>query len=230
MDRDVLYELSSVGVMPLSDVHPFDVSDGKADSQPPESTKHFSRELGCLFPPPPPKETDDNSHQVLYRQTASASPPVPGVHTTPPPLYTLPLYSNDLGKLPLYGADAFWNNATPRPNSDASVWYSAQDTKTAELPGSLNHLTGSDGAVPPVFPSDASTFYEQRNSDLPPSLPSDINSGNTGYTDYIQDSQPQTGFMYGQPQPGLHPQEQPMEGAMDVDTMAMWNNAPSGFK
>lgn len=182
------------------------------------------------FSPPPSNRTNNGPQHAFYPQASSVSPPVPSTETTPPPLYTLPLNSNDLGKLPLYCEDTFWNTATSRANLDTNTWYLEQDIKAAEIPRSLNNLAGPGATAPPAFPSVADTFYEQRDNNLPLALLPEINPGNAGYTDYVQDSRPQAGFVYGQPQSGLRPQEQPMEGIMDADTMALWNNAPSGFK
>ena len=177
--------------------------------------------MPTLSPPPPISNRTNNDSQ--YYRTSSASPPMPSTQTTPPPLYTLPLNSIELGKLPLYHED-FRNNATTRAISDTNIWYSGQETKEAWIPRSLNNFTEPSATT---FPSVANTFYQQRDNNFPPALLSGINPGNAGYTNYIQDLPPQTGFAYGQPQSGL---EQPMEGILDADTMALWYNAPSGFK
>ena len=168
------------------------------------------------------RPTYNDSRPTVYHQTSAASPPIPSNQTTPPPLYALPLNSIDLGKLPLY-----WNNATPQANPDTNIWYSEQDTKAAEIPLSLNTFAEPGASA---FPSVTNTIHEQRDDNLPPALLSGINSGDAGYTGYIQDLRPQSGFVYGQPQSDPHPQEELMEGIVDADTMAMWYNAPSGFK
>lgn len=153
---------------------------------------------------------------------APAPPPALGAQTPP-------LNNNDLGKLPVYGRDAVWNEATTQSSTNTSAWYPAQDNKTSQTPRAFIHSRMSDTAAPPPFPSDVNTYYEQLPSQ-PPVPSSDVNSADAGYYTHTLSSRLNTGYVYEQPQSGFGPQEQPMEDVMNIDTMAMWNDAPSGFK
>lgn len=137
--RDILYELASVGDLPLPQPSPQGGTKRERDSDSPTVP---SRPLS------PPKESprtiagtrriSRDVHTVSQQPRQQQAPPA-----SQPQLYNLPVYSNDLGRLPLHGeVDFLMTGATGPSSSSGSVhpsnmWYTSLSTGAPQQPGSV---------------------------------------------------------------------------------------------
>lgn len=253
--RDILYELASVGELPLPNSSPQATNKREwgahspisSDSSPalslseapirPDSrtiagSKRANAAASAFNSSP---NTDISSSSSLSSLTTAVPADTSLSHDSPPgmQLFSLPMYSNELGRLPLHGQVNF----STRPQAETlhpMDWYN--EALSAPVATS----------VPRVHEIGMGTSYIQHgyldydNSFDTGSAPSaSTNNGTMPYPDGLL-TQP------GAAQPRYAPPQASMLSAnrdrsqdtniinippsLDSDTFAMWSNAPSGFE
>ena len=238
--RDILYELASVGDLPLPQPSPqggtkreresdTPIPASRTLSTPKESirtiagTRRISREVHT------------QSQQPRQHQQSSSQPPV----THPSPSYKLPVYSNDLGRLPLHGQVNFSTTGSVTPSTSSvsgypsDIWFTSLPSEmrapTTPVPASVS-LAGEqpfvlEGAysMDDLFfdqmPGAFGGFSTQPTGHAPPAS-DPVHDGATrelqALVDAVAADAPQMVGMNA------------MANA-DVDTIAMWSSAPTGF-
>lgn len=214
---DILYELASVGDLPLPQPSPSGGTKRERDSDSPISAPPTTS------PPSDVPRTIAGSRRI-GREAAA--------HTRSNFVssFDLPLYSDDLGRLPLHGQVNFPNTSPQLGSSTSNMWYShgsgnsvqphATQTSIQNVPPPQDY---SQTSVPAVYNMD-DMFYEQM-SQYSAQYQSQGTSASSPYDD---DTQGLQSLMSGTHQQNVLPH--PNANVMDTDTIAMWSNAPTGFE
>ncbi|KAF9064495.1 fungal-specific transcription factor domain-containing protein [Rhodocollybia butyracea] len=237
---DILYELASVGELPLPS--PINTNKreredvpatGSSDSSPP---LRFSDAL-----PPEPRTTAGSrrvsaAHNGAPKNAYSTAPSVAQIENrvvdeTPP--LSLPMYSNELGRLPLHGQLEF--SARPLPAAQPMDWYNPQpgpvEPSAPEVPG----MTMNPHFVQPrfydySFGSGRPTADHQSVPAVPYRSAFPVNGtegpGSSSLPGHPRHPRPDQ--VISNPYPTINELNFPM--SMDSDTFAMWSNTPSGFE
>ncbi|KAJ4477535.1 fungal-specific transcription factor domain-containing protein [Lentinula aciculospora] len=252
---DILYELASVGELPLpQNASPMTTNKRERGADSPISAVGTSESSPSLSdaPPSPDSRTIAGSRRVSaatsmsrnfdYLKAATSGTSLS--HTTltervpstdSPPgmqLFSLPVYSDELGRLPLHGQVNF--STRPHLNLQQSDWC-PPPTGSSGL--SMLGISTSSQYIPPEYYNFG--FGESGTGHTSNPAP----QGSTPY---------QNGFLQQSPQnitagPGSSsmvnlPQQHASDGMLlnrdnvnlpiplDSDTFAMWSNAPSGFE
>lgn len=219
--RDILYELASVGDLPLPQSSPAP-NKRERDSDSPASTTNEDASV-AMSPPDMPRSLA-GSRRIASKDPVSLSSR--GISTM-----GLPIHSEELGRLPLHGeADAH------------SLIRTDNDIQAGSLNANAN--TNSNGFW---YPSFAPPNMAGPSSNLGPITSGELSL--TDQTIYEQLMMTTMRMPYNQQyqQPlsdptlvtsrplsgGLDPQmlqTSPQQMTLDPDTIAMWTNAPSGFE
>lgn len=143
--------------------------------------------------------------------------------------FDLPLYSNDLGRLPLHGQLNFPNTSASLGSSTSDMWYShggGNPVQPHATQTSMQNVTlpqdYSQAAVPAAYSVD-DMFYEQMTQ-----YPAQYQSGTSTSSPYGDDPQGLQSLMGGMHQHNVL--QHPGASCFDTDTIAMWSNAPTGFE
>ena len=170
----------------------------------------------------------------VHSQSQQCRPPQP----PPPQAYRLPVYSNDLGRLPLHGQVNFQGTATTSLASTSSgsmhssdMWFSSLSSGTQQPtnPGPAP-MTGHNFPHGDAYTID-SLFFDQM-SNLYGSLSAPQTHAAAGHDG---GSQPPANNLQAYMDPsvasGVQPSMMHANGMFDVDpdTIAMWSSAPTGF-
>ncbi|KAJ3796205.1 fungal-specific transcription factor domain-containing protein [Lentinula aff. detonsa] len=240
---DILYELASVGDLPLPNASPMATNKRERGADSPMSATGTSESSPALSPSNTPLTRDLRA--IAGSRRVSAAMPISGnfdhlagattaksltrsalpesSHLNDSPsgmqLFSLPVYSDELGRLPLHGQVNFLSR--PHPNSQSLEWCPPSGSTGSGLitnpqyiqaeyynpafsgsgaatnPGAISYLeqsplNGSAG----LAPSSMASYSQQHASD---GMSSSRDGGN-------------------------------MPMSLDSDTFAMWSNAPSGFE
>lgn len=201
---DILYELASVGDLPLPQPSPTGRPKRERDSDSPVSVLSTNS-------PSQASRTIAGSRRV-GREAATHA------RSRPMSSFDLPLYSNDLGRLPLYG-QVNSNTSPSLGSSNSNMWYSHGGGNSVQPHATQTSMQNTSlpqdylqATVPASYSVD-DMFYEQMNQ-----YPSQYQSGTSAYEGMqsLMDGTHQQNVL---PHPG-----------MNTDTIAMWSNAPTGFE
>ncbi|KAH7926384.1 hypothetical protein BV22DRAFT_1063146 [Leucogyrophana mollusca] len=215
---DVLYELASVGDLPLPQPSPTGAvkRDRDSDSNSPAS---------AVSAAPSTVSLPEVSRNIAGSRRVSRDVQLQQQRSLPPTnSFSLPVYSNELGSLPLHGQGDF-----PSLDSTQSVWYSPMANTSMmqqHRPSTLANGSGSQDYQHPPVPTAPYTmdelFYEQLASEFATQYhPGQNSSGQVQYSNGHGSQALQS--LNTQPMmPGA-------QSSMDPDTIAMWSNAPTGF-
>lgn len=327
--RDILYELASVGDLPLPQPSPTSIQKREREGDTPTSSPQVKEELplpegprqiagskrvtqraivGSVTSPIQVHDTDSNPQSLSAQQTphagSSSESLVAGASGSQQPqqqqqsqqqFFSLPVYSEDLGRLPLHGQIEFSPSAQqPAGQSQQQYWYgggNAQGTGSGSINVSVNVSVGNSGQVHrrsmdgtqgfeghsgaatmtgsagPGFggmerPVPAGMFNQMDQVAMypgggrgvpsaagpsprpmgpprnpPPSAYHHQTAGGEGFIG-MAPHQHHPGSYQQYPTGGPHhqqgarnaPVQQPQQGYVDNDTMAMWSSAPTGFE
>lgn len=254
--RDILYELAYVGELPLPS--PIVTNKREREDDSPVSatgttgTSDSSPSLSFSDAPPSESRTIAGSRRVsavhlgvsdvpqtTYSSTIpSAALAENGATNESPPemqLFSLPMYSDELGRLPLHGQLKF--SARPLPDAQSMDWFSPQpgpvEPSAAEVPG----MPMNTQFMQPDYYD-----YSFGGSRTEPSSATD--NPRVSAAPY-RSAFPLNGVgVYGSSSSSLpsHPRHQVGSNldpnineiniplSLDNDTFAMWSNTPSGFE
>lgn len=212
---DILYELASVGDLPLPQPSPSGGTKRERDSDSPISAPSTTS-------PSEVPRTIAGSRRV-GREAAAHT------RSKPASSFDLPLYSNDLGRLPLHGQVNFSSTSQSLGSSNSNMWYPHGSGDPVQPHATQNSMQNvslpqdySQAAVPATYSVD-DMFYEQMSQ-----YPAQYQSGTSTSSPYGDNSQGIQSLLGGTHQQNVLPH--PGASCMDTDTIAMWSNAPTGFE
>ncbi|GLB45768.1 putative fungal specific transcription factor [Lyophyllum shimeji] len=217
---DILYELASVGELPLPKPSPPANNKRDRDADSPASSSTLGTNSPSLSVTEAPR-TIAGSRRVnaAGKQPATAhgesQPP-----TEPPMSFALPLYSNELGRLPI----------NPHEQSSASSQSFGQSAQNQGLPPTYWGPGLPDASLPFNMDMYTQFGYNSPSFVTSASAPNTLfEGGKTSLGDADTAAQSDQAMIAGQGQyaTGLDPN---MQALIDNDTVAMWSNAPSGFE
>ncbi|KAK0480213.1 fungal-specific transcription factor domain-containing protein [Armillaria novae-zelandiae] len=226
---DILYELASVGDLPLPKASPTPTNKRERDSDSPRSVTPAGGSPSSGVTDVPATRAIVGSRRISNKESVSrksskslssessaaqSSPlPAPVTSSSSQQLFSLPMYSDELGRIPLHGQVSF-SNQVQAPDSHG--WY-AGSSSHGQVPSDGSGVQSDFSFMSQPFyeqvppPGYTSTHYEYgRNSDMHEMMP---------IADNTQIRQPPPQIMDSRPQELL-----------DNDTITMWSNAPSGFE
>lgn len=251
--RDILYELASVGELPLPNASPTATNKRERGAESPMSSAETSEGSPCLSlsdaPVSPDSRSIAGSRRVsaatsgnfdFLKSTATATSSLhhtaageSALSTDSSPrmqLFSLPVYSNELGRLPLYGQVNF--SARPHPNSQPLDWCPPHraGSSSSNVPETVTHSQyippeyynyghNESGAAPPTNSAvhDSMLYHNGPLNDT-------AGHGLSSVAAYSGDLlHPSDGLLSSRNSVNM-----PM--SLDNDTFAMWSNAPSGFE
>ena len=224
LSRDILYELASVGDLPLPQPSP---QGGTKRERASDSPTLSSRPVS-MSKESPTSRTIAGSRRVT--REAHAQPqqtrqqqqqPPPSQHSQS---YNLPVYSNELGRLPVHGQVNFQvappPTTTSAPMHSPDMWYSSLSGGTPQPANPGASMTG------PYAHGDAYTidnlFLDHMSS--PYASLSARHDGPSAAHDL-------QAFMDAAAVSSVPPSMMHTNGMLEVDpdTIAMWSSAPTGF-
>ncbi|KAJ3909077.1 fungal-specific transcription factor domain-containing protein [Lentinula edodes] len=251
---DILYELASVGELPLPNASPTATNKRERGAESPMSSAETSEGSPCLSLSDAPVSPDSRSiagsrrvsaatsgnfdflkptatatsslHHTAVGESALSTDSSPGMQ-----LFSLPVYSNELGRLPLYGQVNF--SARPHPNSQPLDWCPPHraGSSSSNVPEIVTHSQ----YIPPEYYN-----YGHNESGVAPPTNSAVHDSMLYHNGPLNDTAGpglSSVAAYSGDSP-LHPSDgllssrngvnMPM--SLDSDTFAMWSNAPSGFE
>lgn len=230
--RDILYELASVGDLPLPQPSPQGGTKRERDS---DSPTLFSRPASTSKDCPRAIAGSRRISREVHSQSQSQQP----YQQQPPPAqssqsYNLPVYSNDLGRIPLHGQVTFQMTASPTPSASSgsihspNMWFSSlssgtqQPTNPPPAP-----ITGHNFAHGDAYPTE-DLFLDQISSPFGGFSAQQMHNSvghSSGSQSAANDLQ---AFMDATvAQPSMMQTSSMLD--VDPDTIAMWSSAPTGF-
>lgn len=204
--RDIIYELASVGDLPLPNSTPLYSNKRERDTDSPASTRTSDAIPSSLLSPNTTRSIVGSGRvkENIRQSFLNAEPAEPWG------AYSLPVYSEELGRLPVHGE--FLPQGQPPLTGSPSY---------------LNHVTQQDViTLDSLFSTDGLMFdpvgsnYDALGTDFLSSSGSSLDTKLSGLHSAEADLHPGEGI------PNLA-NAQPM---IDNDAIAMWSNAPSGFE
>ncbi|EGN92361.1 hypothetical protein SERLA73DRAFT_99356 [Serpula lacrymans var. lacrymans S7.3] len=241
---DILYELASVGDLPLPQPSPTGGNKRERDSDSPISAAPSSSSSAAVVPEVPRNiagsrrvSHDIQPPQQQQKQQLQPAPTPPN----PAAVFNLPVYSDDLGRLPLHGQVNFANPSGANPlDASAGMWFPMGTPSAPTQPRSSGVLANA-GVGPyrdvsaPAYTMDE-LFYDQMANQYA----SPFSSAQAGATGQFGGPGPSMQALMGGTSAatqqhvgmlghaGVHAANSVMDD--DDDTMAMWSNAPTGFE
>ncbi|KAF7424023.1 hypothetical protein PC9H_009323 [Pleurotus ostreatus] len=220
--RDILYELASVGDLPLPQASPAPNKRERGSDSPASST---TEDASVTMSPPNMPRSLAGSRRIASKDPISLSSR--GTSTM-----GLPIHSEELGRLPLHGEadpnslirtdnDMQAGTSTANANANANgFWYPSFAPQPPNMPGPSSNL----GPVPSGELSLADqTIYEQLM----------MTTMRMPYNQQYQQPLSDPTLVNNRPLDPLMMQtspSMPQQMTLDPDTIAMWTNAPSGFE
>ncbi|KAF8226986.1 hypothetical protein L208DRAFT_1406132 [Tricholoma matsutake] len=227
---DILYELAFAGDLPLPKSSPPNSNKRERDADSPASSTTSDTVSSSSLPQDMTRNIAGSRRVRESMQQSSPAELARQFH--PQGFYTLPVYSEELGRLPVHGQVAFSPQGKPPNHSPFSHW---------------NHAPVSDINVtsrpPPTGPPQD---HSSDNTSGGSSIPMDrlmFDSTGLNYNTFVQElftssSLGTTSSNHGINSRGADPHQGGGEGFLDLanaqtmidsDAIAMWSNAPSGF-
>lgn len=227
---DILYELASVGDLPLPQPSPTSSNKRERDSDSPSSTTAET--------PPASSKMEiriiASSRRVSKEAKKALSQPRPEIAALASADYQLPIHSHELGRIPLH-PDLDPQNAPSSGDADMAVsnhhsWYQQPQTAsssvpTLSLPSSSTSMNppGGDQSMAALFSIDPSLYDEMMSSFGGETFPQAMVPNLQGYGAPPTQPIPQVDALpmsFGQG----------YEALSNSDTLDMWSNAPTGFE
>ncbi|KAF9220414.1 hypothetical protein BS17DRAFT_344209 [Gyrodon lividus] len=224
---DILYELASVGELPLPQPSPTGGIKRERDSDsPPSSTHSVSTPQEGSRPIAGSRRIPrDAQSQSQHTRQHSQSQQHSHVSST----FDLPLYSNDLGRLPLHGQVSFPVNdsatsstaSTPPQMDTQNVWYPPSSTGTHHSPNEPSPTSGHSHTHDFVHPGVPSTysmdelFYDQMTP-FGNTFSSQHNSPSTQFATTTTAAGGAAGGAGGRAGMGRHPTASELQSLMDA--------------
>ncbi|KAG1887099.1 fungal-specific transcription factor domain-containing protein [Suillus subluteus] len=212
---DILYELASVGDLPLPQPSPPGRTKRERDSDSPMSV--------------PPTSSPSEVPRTIAGSRRVGREAAAYTRSKPMSSFDLPLYSNDLGRLPLYGQVNFSNTSPSLDSSNSNMWYShgggnpvQPHTTQASMQNVPLPQDYSQATVPAAYSVD-DMFYEQMRQ-----YSAQYQSETSASSTYDDDPQGMQSLLDGTHHQNVLPH--PEASCMNTDTIAMWSNAPTGFE
>jgi hypothetical protein len=215
--RDILCQLSSIGDLPLPQHSPPASNKRERDSDEPISAQPAT---AASSPPDGPRAIA-GSRRVMSKEASSEVTRQQNMS----PTLNLPMYGNELGRLPLHGPFTFSTRVQP---GLGSVWLSAHEP-VATNPGGLPAYVSGSGEIVGTFSMDQ--MYDNRMpAGFSESFPSPPETSSSQYHYYREVPDMST----GQAAPDLtspHGNSYDFpQHALPSGTIAMWSHAPTGFE
>lgn len=249
--RDILAELASVGDLPLPKAELPPVNNKRERQAEPESvasTSHSSPSSSGGISDDKTRSIAGN-RRVSSKQFNSANLTTMPAATQQPPLaapqsqhqvqpstdpaqqlFALPMYTDELGRLPLHGQVSFASQAPHAPpiaSANPDYWYppatADQVQQQHQLPnGSANNNTMSQ------YSMIHDPLYDQLGASYPSSYTHPASTGHGGY----RGGDPRSMTMSDPSRQAFQATPRPLteQAIIDNDTMAMWSSAPTGFE
>ncbi|KAF8557065.1 hypothetical protein OG21DRAFT_1435731 [Imleria badia] len=229
---DILYELASVGDLPLPQPSPQGGTKRERDSDSPTlSSRPVSISKECPRTIAGSRRVTRDAHS--QPQQSRQQQPLPSQHLQS---YNLPVYSNDLGRLPVHGQVHFQEAAPPAstsgPTHSSDMWYSSLSSGTQQptnpepaLTTGHNYAHGDAYAIDNLFLDHMLGPYGGLSTQ-----PTHTSAGHDGGShSAASDLQ---AFMDAATAGSMQPSMMHTNGMLDVDpdTIAMWSSAPTGFE
>ncbi|KAH0832830.1 hypothetical protein J3R83DRAFT_11755 [Lanmaoa asiatica] len=237
LSRDILYELASVGDLPLPQPSPQGGTKRERDSDSPTLTSRptsMSKESPRTIAGSRRISREVHSHTHSQSQQPRQQQPQ---QSQPPSSYNLPVYTNDLGRLPLHGQVTFPTIGSPTASTSSGSMHS-QNTWFSSLSGGTQQptnplpapITGHNFAHGDAYSMD-DLFLDQMSSPFggfsaqQTHNPAGNDSGNHSAASELQ------AFMDAAVASGAQSSMMQTNAMLDVDpdTIAMWSSAPTGF-
>lgn len=240
--RDILYELATVGDLPLPNSTPPASNKRERNADSPASATPTSSNSPSASTPDFPRNIAGSRR--VTTSTQGRQPPsqqqmpqqaLPMKHEQQS-ILTLPVYSDELGRLPLHVQN--------QPPMDPSQWFNPNLTPSMPSTSTGLHSQASypqpDINMPSSFSMDSLLYeqmglnyaspFAQTTSSASSSSQSAFLSGNPGGSMFTMGGEidPQQMSML----PGRFPSNMNAnaQALIDSDTIAMWSNAPTGFE
>ncbi|KAF8800208.1 hypothetical protein BYT27DRAFT_7227519 [Phlegmacium glaucopus] len=198
--RDVLIELANAGELPIVDNNP--------SPDPPKKKRPRDSDPSDISPQASP----DPSRRIAGTRRVSTSVPPPYVpQQQPPPHFSLPMYSNELGRLPIYGQFKFSDSVpyTPVQASDNVINLSPCPVgPSPDIHGAYATIASNEGRVM----ENQVVVNQVDNNQVPVTSPNFpvFPAGGVYDNDYLSYFDPNLG--------------------MDNATMAVWSAAPTNLE
>jgi hypothetical protein len=229
-----MYELAYAGDLPLpNSTPPYSNKRERGADSPVSANTNETISSSSLSP----DVTRNIAGSRRVRESMQQSPPVEQNRLVQPQgVYTLPVYSEELGRLPVHGQVAFSpQGRSPSNNSPFSYW---------------NHATSHDVNIPggSLSARPSQPYLSKTNSNAGGSSFSmdGLMADSTGlnYNTFVQESFLSASLGATSTNPSIHstrgdPHRMGGQGISDMantqamidnDAIAMWSNAPSGFE
>lgn len=219
--RDILYELASVGDLPLPQPSPPGGTKRERDSDSPTLS---SRSTSTPRESP---RTIAGTRRISRDIHAPSQHPRQQPRTPPqaPQAYNLPVYSNDLGRLPVHGQVNFATNGSTggptSPGQPTNMWFPSMTSGTQPQTHSAP-IGGHGYAHADAYALD-DLFLDQIGASAfggfaaPP-----VDAGSAHELQALMDA-----AAAGVPPSMIPPTNEMLN--VDPDTIAMWSSAPTGF-
>ena len=222
-----MYELAFAGDLPLPSSPPSHSNKRERDADSPASSNNSDTVSSPLIPQDAPRNIA-GSRRV--RDSIRQSPPAESTRRSQPQgVYTLPVYSEELGRLPVHGQVAFSSQGTSPSNNSSFSYWNHGPSHDINIPG---------GSLPTrplqAYPSNDAAAFSMHGMIFNPSP--------NAYNTLVQTGYPSSSLGSTSSIPGMHSsgidthqlgeEFSPLINtqAMDSDVIAMWSNAPSGFE
>ncbi|KAJ3733132.1 hypothetical protein DFJ43DRAFT_1069396 [Lentinula guzmanii] len=220
---DILYELASVGDLPLPNANSPMSATGTSESSPALSPSNtpLTRDLRAIAGSRRVEFRPSRGATTAKSLTRSALPESSHLNDSPSgmQLFSLPVYSDELGRLPLHGQVNFLSR--PHPNSQSLEWCPPSGS------------TGSGMITNPQYIQ--AEYYN-------PAFSGSGAATNPGAISYLEQSPLNGSAGLASSSMASYSQQHASDGmsssrdgvnmpmSLDSDTFAMWSNAPSGFE
>ncbi|KAE9398887.1 hypothetical protein BT96DRAFT_957454 [Gymnopus androsaceus JB14] len=253
---DILYELASVGELPLPNSSPEPTNKREWGAESPMSTSSISTPIPSrsrTIAGSKRAATATANADISSSSLSSAVAENPLLHDSPPgmQLFSLPMYSDELGRLPLHGQVNFSTRAQPNTQPQPMDWYNQPPPAPSGTemgmntpyiqPGYLNYDYPYGGSEAAQGTSSVGISASSTNGSMPyrnglhphQSLngaggPSSSVAGHSRHS-HVRPPPDQAGMLSSRDRnPNMNDVDMPP--SLDSDTFAMWSNAPSGFE
>lgn len=242
--RDILYELASVGDLPLPQPSPQGTKRERDSDSPPPASRPASTPKECPRTTAGTRRISREIYAHPQSQQHRQQPPP----SQPPPSYNLPVYSNDLGRIPLHGQVTFQMAGSPTASTSSgsmqspNMWFSSSNGIQQPSNPPPAPMNGHNFAHGDTYAID-NLFLDQMSSPFGAFSPQQTHhsaghghshshghgngNGNQSTATELQAFVDATSAAGGvQP---LIMQTDPAMFDVDPDTIAMWSSAPTGF-
>lgn len=224
-----MYELASVGDLPLPLTSPSPSNKRDRDSDSPHSTgenTNTSPISGIIEGPRVIAGSRRVSKAPARQESGTGFAPID---------YQLPIHSHELGRIPLHPGIGLPSSAPMDTSTSAGSGWFHQQTASSSIPTlppvlpsmqTVPNTSGVDPTMTSLFSIDP-LMYEEMMSTLGAGDPFSSGMGGNSQQGFGMMPPPQQQQQQGMPQ--MDPSAG-LTGQEDVNTLAMWSTAPTGFE